>query len=94
VTQTTEASPPTQTVSVSGAEGTTLLTTLRRECAWGVNALCRHPWWTVFAVLIVVVGTLLRAWGLDFGLPNESRPDELSNSLVMINNLLVPPQPG
>lgn len=39
---------------------------------------------------LVLVGFLLRVWGLDFGLPNDSRPDELPNSAVVIENVLTP----
>ncbi len=39
---------------------------------------------------LVVIGLLLRVWGLDFGLPNDSRPDENMNVQVVLYHLLDP----
>lgn len=51
-------------------------------------SLTSHPK-TVAAVLgILLLAALLRFWGIDFGLPNLSRPDEQNISSVAINTLL------
>jgi hypothetical protein len=45
-------------------------------------------WWWLFPLLLIGAG--LRVAGLDFGLPNDAKPDESPLIQVAINNLLSP----
>ncbi|MBX2860237.1 MAG: glycosyltransferase family 39 protein [Vampirovibrio sp.] len=49
--------------------------------------------WGYLGVLMIL-GWILRSWALDFGLPNESRPDELQITLFTIPNMLYPLSQG
>lgn len=62
-----------------------------RENSWDLNAWLAKVPNTVWALLsITLLGFLLRVWGLDFGLPNDSRPDEWNNENVVLLNMLSP----
>lgn len=46
---------------------------------------------TAWAMICLMgLGAILRLWALDFGLPHDSRPDELPNQTVVLFNMLTP----
>lgn len=50
----------------------------------------KQHFWTLCLLVILLMATGLRLWGLDFGLPNLSRPDEQNISRIALFELLVP----
>ncbi|MGE0200607.1 MAG: glycosyltransferase family 39 protein [Candidatus Melainabacteria bacterium] len=54
--------------------------------------MTRRGWLALWA--LILFGVVLRAWGLDFALPNEGRPDEMALLNAVIQNMGTPLQQG
>ena len=59
-----------------------------------IQPLRNHSVQLIPLLIILIIGAGFRLWGLPFGLPNESRPDELANNLDVLRNLVLPLSQG